>query len=90
MLADQTLPKTLTVAAVQRDTQQGPDVSAEPDPITQPQESPQEESTGKTGQLREAQRSDPDIGAVVKFLENSDERPPSQVVEPLSSDVKIL
>ena len=63
---------------------------------TQPEESPRGESSSKTGQpwsldaLRQAQRSDPDIGAIIKFLENSDERPPWEVVEPLSSDVKVL
>ena len=95
-LADQSLPNTLAVAAVQSDTQQNSDVSVEQSSLTRTQESPQGELTGDTDQLwsldalRQAQRSDPDIGKVVKFLEDSDERPPWQVVEPLSSDVKVM
>ena len=64
--------------------------------VTRLQESPQGESSGESGQLwsldalRQAQRSNPDIGKVIKFLEDGDERPPWEVVEPLSSDVKIL
>jgi len=64
--------------------------------VNQLQDSAQEESSCETGQLwsldalRQAQRSDPDIGTIVKLLESGDERPPWEVVEPLSSDVKTV
>jgi len=84
------------VAAVQRDTHHVSENSVQQSLVNQLQDSSQEKSSCETGQLwsldalRQAQRSDPDIGSIVKLLESGDERPLWEVVEPLSSDVKTL
>ena len=79
------------MAAVQRDTQRKPSVNVQQSSATQPHGSLQKESSDRATQswsldaLRQAQRSDTDINTVIKFLEDGDERPSLEVVEPLSS-----
>jgi len=84
------------MAAVQRDTHHVSEDSVRQSLVNQLRDSSHEESNCETRQLwsldalRQAQRSDADIVTIVKLLESGDERPPWEVVEPLSSDVKTL